>query len=277
MCNDSNVHSAFERGYALTDLEGETFFENKIKESWTLAEQLEKTLKRASIAEAVLFLPQKIYWFRADSQLSSECLEVDLPRIMKADSEDALILASHVFGAGFFKYREQQEQGEDGNIDTACLTESANLFKENLKRSREITEELHRQMTLALELLINERLAIDRQLQAKAQQAACNQKIANKLFDDALFVLYRILFVLFAEAKDYLPINNKQYASFYSLDHFVDWAENYLKNEKKGIADPEGTYLWHALQALFTLMNIKILYPIGKKLLLKFYRYQQKR
>lgn len=257
ICNDSNAYSVFERGHVLTNLEGQSFFEDKVKESWTLAEQLEKTIKKAGIGEAVLFMPDKIYYFRADSQLSNECLEVDLLQLMKADSEDALALATHLLRADFFKYHLQQSEDKE-DTGSVKLTESANLFTDNLKRSREITEELHRQMTLALELLINERLNIDQELADRVQDKSKNQKIADALFNDALFVLYRILFILFAEAKKFLPIDNKQYASFYSIDHFIDWAENYLKHEKRGNTDPEGTYLWHALQALFTLMNTGI-------------------
>lgn len=252
ICNDINAYEAFARGFALTDLEGNTLFEDNVVERWTLAEQLEKTIKKAGLCEALLFLPNKIYYFRSDSQLSGECLEIDLQAITRADGEDALILATHLVHADFFKYHSTRDEEDDKTIN---LTPSANLFKDNLERSRAITTELHQQMTLALELLVNERLKVDKKLSTKAQDKAYNKKITNKLFDDALNILYRILFILFAEAKKFLPIEDKQYASFYSLDHFIDWAENYLKKEKRGIADPEGTYLWNALQALFALMN----------------------
>ena len=213
VCNNINAYEAFARGFALTDLEGNTLFEDNVVERWTLAEQLEKTIKKAGLCEALLFLPNKIYYFRADSQLSSECLEIDLPAITRADGEDALILATHLIHADFFKYHSTQDEEDDKTID---LTPSTNLFKDNLERSRAITAELHQQMTLALELLVNARLKVDKKLSTKAQDKVYNKKITNKLFDDALTILYRILFILFAEAKKFLPIEDKQYASFYT-------------------------------------------------------------
>lgn len=270
LCNDLNCPlSAFERGATLTNIEGETLFEDKVSHSWSLAEQVEKSMQKAGISEAVLFLPFRVYYFRSDSQLSEQCLEINFSDLMKADQDQALALATHIISESFFRYQadaspisededsdsEDTDEEESTSSGDVRLTPSSNLFKEDLELARQITEELHKQVTLALEILANERLAVDAELTKDSKKKNSNEKVSHQLFENGLFVLYRVLFVLYAEAKKFLPVDNRQYASFYSIDHLLEWSSNYLKNEKKGIADPEGTYLWGALKALFTLLR----------------------
>lgn len=275
LCNDIKCQSqAFETGYLLTTISGETQIDPQIKKSWTLCEQVEKSMKQAGISEALLILPYYIYYFRSDAQLSEQCLEINVSDLMRADNDEALVLATHLLNESFFRFQlsavadeegetvesekeddESEEEAEGGGATQTKITPSSNLFKEDLELARQITEELHKQVTLALELLANERIEVDSELKAASQLKGKNSQVAQELFEDGLFILYRTLFVLYAEAKKFLPIENKQYASFYSMDHLIDWAEDYLVREKRGIADHEGTYLWGALKALFTLLR----------------------
>ncbi len=263
--------SAFHSGH-LTDPDGSVSYESHRKPS--LIETVEKALKTSGLPEAVLFLPYGAYYLRSDSQTSNQCLELRWPEVMSGDNDEALILASHLLSADFFAYASQtsdqnsektdvekdskdedsEEEGSAGSLNQR-LTKSSHLFKEDLEQARRITEELHKQVTLALELLCNERLQIDPQLRSEAKKKTQNEKIANQLFKDGLFVLYRILFVLFAEAKAYLPTNNEKYAAFYSLEHLRDWAENFLRLHSRGQADPDGTYIWGTLLSIFTLLR----------------------
>jgi len=269
LCNDIKCpKTAFERGVSLTNIEGDTLLDDKVSQSWTLSEQVEKSMKRAGISEAILFLPSSAYFFRSDSQLSEQCLEINFDYLMKADQDQALVLATHILNESFFSYStelslveeaesedESEESEEEAAPSDVKLTLSSNLFKEDLELARQITEELHKQVTLALEILANERLTIDPELVKTSKKIKSNEKVSRQLFENGLFVLYRVLFVLYAEAKKFLPVENPQYASFYSIDHLLEWSSNYLKNEKKGVANPDGTYLWGALKALFTLLR----------------------
>lgn len=260
-------------GFSLTTSNGEKTTQPDRKE--TLSEQVERLIKAAGIAEAVLFLPYSAYYFRSESQTAGQYLEIRWTDILLDDNDSALSLATHLLSSDFFAYSqseeptetdENQEQADDADVEEGDeeasggavkthATASSLLFREDLEQARKITEDLHKQVTLALEILINERLNIDSDLAKKSKTQNQNDKIAHQLFKDGLFVLYRILFVLYAEARRFLPVENPQYASFYSVEHLRNWAEEFLKRERQGHADPEGTYLWGAFESIFTLLR----------------------
>ncbi|MHC4598157.1 MAG: Eco57I restriction-modification methylase domain-containing protein, partial [Planctomycetota bacterium] len=72
--------------------------------------------------------------------------------------------------------------------------------------------------------------------------------IAEALHREALFLLYRLLFILYAESRDLLPLSNPLYRDTYSLHHLRNLAE-------KGDPPPHGTYFWDSLQSLFNLVG----------------------
>lgn len=263
-----SVHSAFESTGFLTTKEGQVSTESSLRES--LCEQVEKALRSCGQPEAVLFLPDAAYYFRSDSKISGQCLEIRWDQILMDDNDRSLGLATYFLRQEFFSYQldasedtseaesedtEDEDETSGSSGGSLRLTESSSIFKEDLEQSRKITEELHEQVVLALELLVNERLHVDADLHKEARKKTHNEAIAADLFKDGLFVLYRVLFVLYAESREYLPVHNRQFASFYSLEHLRDWAENYLKQRNRGLGNPEGTYLWGALSAIFTLLR----------------------
>ena len=80
---------------------------------------------------------------------------------------------------------------------------------------------------------------------------------ANPPLDDiqtnSLILLYRVLFILYAESRDLLPLNNRDYAMQYSLDHLATDIHEKLDG---GIAFAPGASLyWRGLRELFTLIN----------------------
>lgn len=272
-CNDNSLPMDLETsGYYLTTLDGNTLYKSSKKE--TLSEQVERFIKDSGSAEVILFLPQSAYYFRAESKTASQYLEINWDQILLDDNDDALSLATHICHADFFSYsltttdesndeehldaestEEEEEESSSSGVNKTPTTLSSSLFKEDLEQARKITEELHNQVTLALEILINERLDIDNDLKKKAQKVQHNEHVAHDLFKDGLFVLYRVLFILYAESKKFLPVENEQYASFYSMEHLRNWAEEFLKKERQGLADSDGTYLWGAFRSLFTLLR----------------------
>ena len=79
----------------------------------------------------------------------------------------------------------------------------------------------------------------------------------NPLLDEirtnSLILLYRILFILYAESRDLLPLNNRDYAMQYSLDHL---ATDIHENLDRRITPAPGVSLcWTRLKELFTLIN----------------------
>jgi len=114
-------------------------------------------------------------------------------------------------------------------------TRAQKFLQDDLESKRRITEELHRQVTIALEILVNHRL----QQEPKGAHRGKDQKgLSQALFKDGLFFVYRILFVLFAESKGILNLALKEYASFYSLEALLDWCDAYPRNVRLGRTQP---------------------------------------
>ncbi len=70
---------------------------------------------------------------------------------------------------------------------------------------------------------------------------------------NSLILLYRVLFILYAESRDLLPLNNRDYALQYSLDYL---ATDIHEKLDAGIAfAPGASRYWTGLRQLFTLIN----------------------
>jgi hypothetical protein len=266
----------------LTDVGGNETY--KTSKKATLAEQVERAMRVAELPEAILITPHFACYFRADSKITGSCLEIRWADVFKTDNDTSAVLATTLLHADFFQYSgisetSAEEAAEDEGADAdesdgdeeagggstnARGTPSQDLFKEDLVQARKITEDLHKQVMLALEILANERIEIDPEFRSKAIAAKTNEQSAQALFKDGLFVLYRVLFVLYAEARRFLPVENARYASFYSVEHLRDWSEEYLKKVRMGDADGSGTYLWDSLKTIFTLLRRGVKLPGGE-------------
>ena len=75
----------------------------------------------------------------------------------------------------------------------------------------------------------------------------------HEIHTNCLILLYRLLFILYAESRGLLPLNNRDYAMQYSLDHLATDIHEKLEG---GIAFAPGASLyWTGLQQLSTLVN----------------------
>ena len=68
----------------------------------------------------------------------------------------------------------------------------------------------------------------------------------DAIYRDATYLLYRLLFILYAEARDLLPMNNPAYQRA-SLDALIETAHTY---SLQGIPDPQAATLWLRLKRL---------------------------
>ncbi len=75
----------------------------------------------------------------------------------------------------------------------------------------------------------------------------------DEIHSNCLILLYRLLFILYAESRDLLPLNNRDYTVQYSLDQMATDVHEKLDG---GIAYAPGANLyWTGLRQLFTLVN----------------------
>jgi len=75
----------------------------------------------------------------------------------------------------------------------------------------------------------------------------------DEIQTNCLILLYRLLFILYAESRDLLPLDNRNYAVQYSLNHLASDIHERLDGD---IAFAPGANLsWTRLRQLFTLIN----------------------
>ena len=75
----------------------------------------------------------------------------------------------------------------------------------------------------------------------------------DEIHTNCLILLYRVLFILYAESRDLLPLDNRDYAMQYSLDHLA----TDIHQKLDGSIDfaPGASLYWTGLRQLFTLIN----------------------
>ena len=75
----------------------------------------------------------------------------------------------------------------------------------------------------------------------------------GKIHTNCLILLYRVLFILYAESRGLLPLDNRDYAMQYSLDHLA--TDIHQKLDSNIAFAPGASLYWTGLRQLFTLIN----------------------
>ncbi len=75
----------------------------------------------------------------------------------------------------------------------------------------------------------------------------------DEIHTNSLILLYRVLFILYAESRDLLPLNNRDYALQYSLDYLA--TDIHEKLDASIAFVPGASRYWTGLRQLFTLIN----------------------
>lgn len=71
----------------------------------------------------------------------------------------------------------------------------------------------------------------------------------DAIYQDATYLLYRLLFILYAEARGLLPVERADYRAI-SLERLVDEATDLLRDPQRSAIQP--TWLWEQLTTLFS-------------------------
>ncbi|SCF08852.1 hypothetical protein GA0070558_12696 [Micromonospora haikouensis] len=116
-----------------------------------------------------------------------------------------------------------------------------------------VSSELREGLKVSVELIANEVLDRIRQAGHQPQDVMDLDELAGELKEEALRYLYRILFLLYAEARPelgVLPVNDPQYVEGYSLARIGDLVARRLAPSAEG-----GTHLHESLDLLFRMVN----------------------
>lgn len=158
--------------------------------------------------------------------------EVDLPQIITLD-EDAFL-----YFLAFFHKDAFQPDGTG-----ACFLDRA--YRASTEYAAKVSEELKDNVYEALRLLAEGFLSF----------SANNLKPQNLDFvrENAFIVIYRLLFTLYAEAREFLPVTNPTYWGTYSLRALTH--EIATKEPFESKLSPTTTMYWSRLRELFNLIN----------------------
>ena len=116
-----------------------------------------------------------------------------------------------------------------------------------------VSGELREGLKVSVELIANEVLDRIRQAGYQPQDVMELDELARELGREALRYLYRILFLLYAEARPelgVLPVNDREYVEGYSLARIGDLVSRKLAPSAEG-----GFHLYESLDLLFRMVN----------------------
>ncbi|MFI6265296.1 class I SAM-dependent DNA methyltransferase [Micromonospora sp. NPDC051006] len=129
----------------------------------------------------------------------------------------------------------------------------ADLVAGSRQRAVGVSSELREGLRTSVELIANEVLDRIRQAGYQPQQVMELDELAKELGREALRYLYRILFLLYAEARPelgVLPVNDHEYVEGYSLARVGDLISRRLAPSAEG-----GFHLYESLDLLFRMVN----------------------
>ncbi len=126
------------------------------------------------------------------------------------------------------------------------------IAEESFKNTYEVTKDLKEGVINAVELLANEAIYYKRDI-LQEEFDETDEAFASEVKDDCLNIIYRLLFVFYAEARPeigILPMDDEAYAKGYSLDILRELEQTPLKSDYS-----RNSYFFHdSLWKLFTLI-----------------------
>jgi Eco57I restriction-modification methylase len=182
----------------------------------------------------VLLAATKVRVYRRSSGISQQYLELDLDSLVELDDETTWKAFAAIFRATAFRL------GADG------VPLIRRVVDESRRHASALAADMRADVVDAAEAIMQG--ALDHPANAELLSEPSRTDLL-RLFEETLYYLYRILFVLYAEARDVLPVSGAgAYATTYSADHLIELA-------RAGHADRNGTYFGDTLRRLFDLLQ----------------------
>jgi type I restriction-modification system DNA methylase subunit len=158
-------------------------------------------------------------------------MQVDLQQLVRDPSDlSALRVFYRCFHRSAFERNSEGESGLDRLLEAS--NHATKKAEDHLKACVSANEGVMAQLCLGLV----ESTGKDR----------FTEEERDAIYRDATYLLYRMLFILYAEARDLLPMGNAAYRRR-SLSRLVETAH---EHKMKGIPDPNATTLWDQLKQL---------------------------
>jgi hypothetical protein len=173
--------------------------------------------------------------YRRSAGISQQYLALHLDTLVDLDDETTWKAAAALFRAPAFV------------PDDSGVALVRRVVDEGRRHAAALADDMRADVVDAAEALIQG--AFDHPANATMLgQPNPSRALLARAFEESLYYLYRVLFVLFAEAREVLPVSaGGPYATTYSLDHLVELA----RTEPEGAA---GSYYQQAVHRLFDLL-----------------------
>lgn len=192
----------------------------------------------------VVFAGNMIFVMEQDKWDHGAYLAFDLEELFS----EASISANRNYYALFYLLASKEVLAGDAQI---VLMDK--IAEEAFKNTYEVTKDLKNGVIKAVELLANEAIYYKRNV-LHEEFDETDESFAAAVKDDCLTIIYRLLFIFYAEARPeigILPMDNPAYAKGYSLDILRDLEQTPLRSQQS-----QNSYFFHdSLQTLFSLIR----------------------
>ena len=192
----------------------------------------------------VIFAGNMIFVMEQDKWDHGAYLAFDLEELFS----EASISANRNYYALFYLLASKEVLAGDAQI---VLMDK--IAEEAFKNTYEVTKDLKNGVIKAVELLANEALFYKRDV-LHEEFDETDESFAGSVKDDCLTIIYRLLFIFYAEARPeigILPMDDLAYAKGYSLDILRDLEQTPLRSQQS-----QNSYFFHdSLQTLFELIR----------------------
>lgn len=192
----------------------------------------------------VIFAGNMIFVMEQDKWDHGAYLAFDLEELFS----EASISANRNYYALFYLLASKEVLAGDAQI---VLMDK--IAEEAFKNTYEVTKDLKNGVIKAVELLANEALFYKRDV-LHEEFDETDESFAGSVKDDCLTMIYRLLFIFYAEARPeigILPMDDPAYAKGYSLDILRDLEQTPLRSQQS-----QNSYFFHdSLLTLFELIR----------------------
>lgn len=214
------------------DLDAKGTEESRLSSVPTL--QIDFYLRYSGLNWGILTNGRKWRLFHTDTSHKLEVFyEVDLPQLLEQGSSDA-------FKYFYFFFRREAFEGDPSFLER--------VLNESKAYEHGISDDLKEQVYDALVALSQGFFDLE------SNDLSPDEQTIQLVHDNSLIILYRLLFLLFAESRELLPMGNRQYRDRYSLEHLKGEIRDQL--EGAGVMGIAGaTNHWSYLQNLWRFVD----------------------
>lgn len=227
------------------DLDRNTYTQSAIRNRQSeitdevISRAIEFALDHNATRWALVLAGSELRLYRKGGSVARQYLQVNFPALFDADRADEWTAFWGLFRFAAFV----------PEADGKCLLDR--VLEESQRHASRIADDLRENVVIAVEAIMQGILddPANAALTPGPSPTQGEGRLAQ-LFEETLYFLYRVLFVLYAESRDLLPVTDPIYRDTYSLEHLRDLAERPLSRD-----EGDRTYFSESLRTLFAMLH----------------------